>query len=537
MNTNKAKIENLLDRYFASELDDESKTELESLLAESPEARERFWELASMESALEDWGESSNGVSFSFPTVSEEPKKSTWRRFGFSSLGWVAALVILTVIILQKEPATVATKAPAEKPAERAVAYLSKVSGVASERHLPLGKALAVGHEISIKEGILQIDFYSGARVTIKGPARFVPESDMRIAVHEGAVQVNVADSAKGFVLALPDGIMTDLGTSFDVVVQEAKPTLLQVTQGEVILSERSGSPADKNIVEGQSFELSEKGEPQSVAYQPIDLDSELSVLGDEAYTRQHALWEETCAKLAADPSVVVHFRLLAEEMNSRVIVNRASGENAPQTGTIISAQWTEGRWKGKPALAFHKRTDRVRVDVHGEYKQASIAAWVRIDDLPNRYNGLFYSEQGTEGETHWQFSPEGHSWFNVRPPWKESDWNFREANSEPVISSSDYGTWKLLSLTYDSETLEVIHYVDGNVVGRTAIDTSIPLRFKRATLGNFFDADPDLHANVDGLGESWSYRNWSGAIDEFLLFSRVLDEKEMKSLYKTTSP
>jgi hypothetical protein len=60
-----------------------------------------------------------------------------------------------------------------------------------------------------------------------------------------------------------------------------------------------------------------------------------------------------------------------------------------------------------------------------------------------------------------------------------------------------------------------------------------VPLRFGLSTLGNFFDPTPKEHADAPGLGEAWSFRNWSGAIDEFLLYSRTLDGQEIGRLHE----
>ena len=90
-----------------------------------------------------------------------------------------------------------------------------------------------------------------------------------------------------------------------------------------------------------------------------------------------------------------------------------------------------------------------------------------------------------------------------------------------------------MLATTYDSESREVIHYVDGDEVSRTVIDASIPLRFGRATLGNFFDPHFAEHSKRPDLSESWSFRNWTGAIDEFILYGRALDSKELVDLYE----
>jgi hypothetical protein len=199
----------------------------------------------------------------------------------------------------------------------------------------------------------------------------------------------------------------------------------------------------------------------------------------------------------------------------------------------VIAAEWSRGRWPGKPALLFRQPADRVRVDIPGEYPQATLLAWVRIDSLPRLYNGLFLSEYGIPGEAHWQLSQDGEFWFGVRPKATKTISQFHRAFSSPVISGDDFGTWRLLTTTYDATERRVVHYIDGQIVHETTLEDSVPLRFGRATLGNFFDPTPSSHADLPGLGHEWSFRNWTGAIGEFLLSSRAMDAAEIARIHE----
>lgn len=547
MNPNDEHLESLLDAYFEGELDAAAREDLNQLITTSSQARDRFWDRAGMEAALESWADRTRGESMALSAPAPSPPTAWIGRIPAIS-GWAAAAVLGIAWLLQSRPDYVTPPAIArsamdsrplarEAADETPVAYLSRVSGLEGDSVLLQGYSLAAGREVAIGEGLLELDFFSGARVSIQGPARLLPESDMRLTVREGLVQVDVPDSAKGFVLVLPDGTVTDFGTSFEVEVRNGKTSRLQVSRGEVELAGTRDNAAAKRILQGEALSLADSDGSRPINFSPMALRSSIaaSIAKDDRLRAEK--WEKICGEMAVDPSVLVHFRFLPDEEGSREIINRATGPNVPRTGTVIAADWSRGRWDGKAALSFHGPADRVRVDIPGHYPQATFLAWVKVDDLPRRYNGLFLSESGIPGEVHWQFSEEGRFLFGVRPKEFRADWSFHRAFSEPVLNAADFGTWRLLATTYDAERREVVHFVDGQEVGRLAIEDSVPLSFGRATLGNFFDPAPAEHANAPGLGENWSFRNWCGAIDEFLLFSRVLDAREIERVHEAGRP
>jgi hypothetical protein len=546
MNPDREHLERLLEAYFDGSLDEDSRHDLEQLVTSSASARARFWERAGMEDSLERWASKSRGETMALPAPA--PRKVKLRRSHVAAIsGWAAAAALVAAWGLQSwfAPGGGGKGTTAGTPAERPiaplagmgentpVAYLSRVSRLSGENRMLAGQSLAAGREVEIGEGLIEVDFFSGARVAIQGPARFKPESDMRLTVSQGTVQVDVPDSAKGFVLVLPDGTVTDFGTSFGVVVNEDRTSRLQVSRGEIELAGTKDGGSARRIKEGQAYSLAESGISRPIDFRPMGVSTSLEERAREDMKDRQFRWDEVCREIAADPSVLVHFRFLPDEEGSREILNRATGPNAPRTGTVIAAEWSHGRWDGKPALAFHGPSDRVRVDIPGAYPQATFLAWVRVDNLPRRYNGLFLSEYGIEGEAHWQMSSQGSFWFGVRPKEKRGTVFFHRAFSEPVLSPADFGTWRMLATTYDAPSRTVIHYVDAVEVSRTVLGDSVPIRFGRATLGNFFDPLPEEHADAPGLGEEWSFRNWSGAIDEFLLYSRTLEAGEIQQLHE----
>jgi hypothetical protein len=74
------------------------------------------------------------------------------------------------------------------------------------------------------------------------------------------------------------------------------------------------------------------------------------------------------------------------------------------------------------------------------------------------------------------------------------------------------------------------VHYVKGAPVGEKELRIKPPFRVGAAELGNW---------NAQGFPkeDSFMIRNFSGAMDEFCLFSRALTSREIAALYSTGKP
>src|SRR5439155_26959959 len=89
---------------------------------------------------------------------------------------------------------------------------------------------------------------------------------------------------------------------------------------------------------------------------------------------------------------------------------------------------------------------------------------------------------------------------------------------------------WVHLAVVLDGEAKRVLHYVNGRPVSEKVLRMNPPFRIGAAELGNwsargFLDNNPSL------------IRNFSGAMDEFCLFSRSLNADEIRALYSEGKP
>jgi hypothetical protein len=187
--------------------------------------------------------------------------------------------------------------------------------------------------------------------------------------------------------------------------------------------------------------------------------------------------------------------------------------------GAIIGCRWTEGRWKGKDALEFKHPGDRVRLNIAGKFDSLTYSAWVRIDGLDRPFSALMLTDGYDVGEAHWQLRDDGRLLLGVQTPEGHVAYD-----SQPILNIKHLGRWIHLATVYDSESRQVVHYINGECVGNTKIETNeFKLQFGKSEIGNW------------GTPMSYSpqkIRNFNGQIDEFTLFQTALTADEIQSLY-----
>ena len=73
----------------------------------------------------------------------------------------------------------------------------------------------------------------------------------------------------------------------------------------------------------------------------------------------------------------MLHFDFKNRMSSDWTLRNATTNDSAPD-GIIVGCQWTEGRWPGKRALEFRSVSDRVRLDVPGEFEALTLSAPVQ---------------------------------------------------------------------------------------------------------------------------------------------------------------
>lgn len=442
------------------------------------------------------------------------------------TLAMAAALVFLAAGFWALRPDSNGGKRGATS---KAVALLNRVVDAQWEAggSIPkLGAPLEPGW-IRVRSGLVQVVFYSGARVVLEGPAELQIISPGEAFCPVGRLVAEVPPEARGFRVRTPDLTVTDLGTSFGLAVQ-ATGAELHVFQGSVQVQSMS-SAVPQVLPQGAGVAVERAGRPQRTVADAAAFGSLFALQAKSAVAeaQRYDQWRLTARRRQADPSLRVHFDFEHSARSDWQLQNVGQGSAEMPDATIVGGQWVEGRWPAKPALEFQRVGDRVRMNLPGEFESLTLAAWVRVQGLDRQINSLFMSDGFAPGTVHWSIRDDGVLGFTVIGP---GEGEFQIVASAPVLTLDQLGSWLHLAVVLDGEGGTVTHYVNGRPVGTKALRIDPPFQIGVAELGNW---------NASGFPgkESFLMRNFSGAMDEFFLFSRPLDPEEVRELYREGRP
>ncbi len=421
------------------------------------------------------------------------------------------------------------------RPAERtlrtskAVAMLNRTADAQwnGRGEIPrLGGPLEPGW-LRLEAGLVQVVFYSGARLVVEGPAELQLISQNEAALHRGRIVVEVPAEARGFRVETPHTAITDLGTSFGLEVKDRR-TQLHLFKGKVKL--RSGADAaDETLQEGSGAVIENGRAHRAIAANPDAFASlfDLQARSVAAEARQLDQWRTACKRLKTDPSLQVHFDFENVAPSGWQLHNVGDRGAGASDATIVGCQWAEGRWPEKRALEFHSVSDRVRLNVPGEFEALTFSAWICVKGLDRKINSLFMSDGFAPRTVHWLMRRDGVLGLTVIGPEPR---HHQIVASPPVATLEKFGMWLHLAVVLDGHGKRVVHYLNGAQVSEHALKIAPPFRIGAAELGNW---------NAKGFPEDdpFMIRNFSGAMDEFCLFSRALEAGEVRALYSQGKP
>lgn len=117
---------------------------------------------------------------------------------------------------------------------------------------------LRPGRILRMDSGLAEVQFRSGARLVIEGPARLEFLSAGSARLHLGKIAARVPPEATGFEVFCPHGKVIDLGTEFGVSVADGGAAEVYVFEGRVDAYPAVGQAGEKvNLVKNQGARLS----------------------------------------------------------------------------------------------------------------------------------------------------------------------------------------------------------------------------------------------------------------------------------------
>lgn len=438
----------------------------------------------------------------------------------------LAACLVLTAIgvwnLSLKQPAT------RTGATSTAVAMLTRVVDARWGQNtgpMRVGSALDPGW-LRLESGLVQVVFYSGARVVIEGPAEFQLVSTSEAVCPTGRLLAEVPQAARGFRIKTDQLNVVDLGTTFGIDATRGR-TEVHVFKGTVELFR--GKAAKQPLHEGQAAVVAASAALRRIAAHATAftalLEFQQRSLASEAF--RYEQWQFANARLNQDPSLLVHLDFEHLSGTDWTLPNAAEKNRSASEATVVGCQRAEGRWREKQALEFQSVNDRVRLVVPGEFDALTLSAWVRVQELDRQFNSLFMCDDFEPGTIHWLIRNDGVLGLTIFGP---DAGNHQITASPPVLTPDKLGAWQHLAVVLDGPGGRVVHFVNGEPVSRHALKLSPPFRLGAAELGNWnARSGPNPAPSLD--------RNLSGALDEFELFSRALSDAEVRELYSKGKP
>ena len=463
---------------------------------------------------------------------SRDPLGVLWR-----NLHWAVAAVAVVLVACFLFSHLHSDVAPA--PASH-IAFLRRSASAtwAADAVPPVTDGPLGAGRIRLESGLAEIEFVSGARMIVEGPASLVIHSTTEMTCQEGRLRVFVPPQAHGFRVHVAGLSIVDLGTSFGVVAQRDQAPLLKVFQGEV---EVATARQQQRVGSGEALTADAAGVLATVVIGDDQFPTEAELRagrGAEERQRLHG-WRATMRRLAADPATVLCYTFEADDLPNRLVRNRATGAPERSHGLLVGAGWTDGRWPGKHAVDFRGASDRLRFAVPGEMPALTMLAWVRVDSLPNEYSGLLLPTREATGVIHWMLERNGDLRLSLlndaRLLHRGGGWD--GPVKAPAIAEQDFGRWVQLATTYDAATGLVVHYRDGRCIGEGRFPRRRPALFESVEFGNL--APDVVRPGPDQPPHPASFvtRNFVGRLDELVILARVMPADELARLYQAGRP
>ena len=368
----------------------------------------------------------------------------------------------------------------------------------------------------SFESGLLKLDFADGAELVVEGPARLTINGPAGCFCEEGKISAHVLPRAIGFTVISRFGAIIDRGTEFyaEITKDEAK---VEVISGRVELEE-SSERTPLNLTQTNAVRLCHETKPENYTFERSNyIDTQLLQTRLLEYTQRQEKYKSTVnKKIDFDPSLLARFDFSQQKTDSVENCSVANRTRIPKA-TLYGCESTEGPLYGTHATRFTGGESQADFELPGQYNSMTLLARVRIDRLSNVGNVIFSTDSyydNVPGAFLWQILKDGNLQFQIVPENRLEQTSFI---SDPIRQQKEGGIWFTTAVTIDGPHKTITFYVDGKKLSSQAWNTPIPLVPRQCRIGN-------MNTGTHGM----SRRFFEGALDEFLLFDRVLTPEEI---------
>lgn len=379
--------------------------------------------------------------------------------------------------------------------------------GQAVDLHTPI-----YNRPLELASGIVELEMTNGVVLTIEGPARLIPDTQMRVALERGRLVSRVPDTAHGFTVRANDIDIIDLGTEFAVGVF-ADGSEVHILEGAVRVApvEGIGTATFQPIVAGTDTALSirEGHPPQEIVARP-----------DRFYRYVPSGYE----RMVREAGPLCYWRF--SDINSRGRIEGLGASGAVVLGATpsqLSRDTPFPEHPGERSLYLdHQRNTLVTTDAPAETLAGNftLEAWVWVPAETDRRmriiaNNIAEAGPSTLRGLGFGVSGDPNDHRQGGPVLMFTGYNSFDAFTTAAIPTD---RWVHVAATVDGWGALRL-YIDGTHQPHWMHDSvgaggTILTGQARLRIGGVFD-----------LPEDRSGEYWTGGIDELAVYGRALDE------------
>lgn len=552
-------LEELLSKLFDGIANNEDTKRIEELLSGDPEACEFYIDYSELCAQMEFELSAKTPLDIDEQSISAQISKSTalfyegqttkqiltpsWRPMPLLAVAAVIILFIGTLsLIINKRllmsPQSVEAKSSSqliENVTHEGVAVLMEsvsASFVDNGFQPSSTNGILYPGEILLESGIVAIEFYSGARVILEGPAIFELTSENSAILREGRIRALVPPQACGFSVSTRQIEVVDLGTEFGMNIEEdGHLTEVHCFNGLVDVYENNLSQKGEVL---RSLETGEAIRIQSTKIQRMSANSmafisynELAQSFLENSTLRHEEWRSVIEEIRANEDILALYTFEDQGPRERSLVNQVSFQNHFSHGAIVGCRWTNGRWPSKGGLEFKSPSDRVHFQSNDPYQTITLSAWARLDSTPKRTMCLLSSSENASNSLSWHINGSGNLVLSLR---NDNGKVAQKFSSPQIVNRNMLGKWQHFTTVFNSIDKTVTHYLNAKEVSKSEITKKglSQVVFGNAEIGN---------SSLKNNNGKTPIRFFTGRIDELSIFGRALQPEAINNLHQVGKP
>jgi ferric-dicitrate binding protein FerR (iron transport regulator) len=248
-----SELDQLLSGLLDGQLTDEQHSRLQDILRDDAAARENYRMIMLLDAELSDQFGVGADLPVTYPRAQFAVSRLSLRSWGWVAQVALAASILVAVLLWQpwrdrSHPPQVAQPGSTPPSPPAMVTRLIDARWGSEQAQLQVGDVLAE-QWINLQRGILQLEFGSGARLSLKGPARLRIDGTNECFVEFGKLAVLAPPKAANFKVRSPGAEVLDLGTEFGLQVGRDGAIDLHVLDGEVALTAKGKSVSNKKTL------------------------------------------------------------------------------------------------------------------------------------------------------------------------------------------------------------------------------------------------------------------------------------------------